>query len=155
MFTWYKKAPGSKYPIVSNIKKQTKPCYHVKAEEGISSNGNSAASLESRGSLKATQRRLVGGSHTDWSWEKEEVPLGTDTVEVKVRKLRSDGSDLLNKLGHTGWKQFEKEENREGMEYRKCVLDLDKSSSLPTFHPLEVCGITCSLVSMSWCADIW
>lgn len=49
---------------------------------------------------------------------------------------------------------LKKEENREGMEYRKCVLDLDKSSSLPTFHPLEVCGITRSLVSMSWCADI-
>lgn len=30
------------------------------------------------------------------------MPLGTDTAEVKVRKLRSDGCDLLKKVGDIG-----------------------------------------------------
>lgn len=34
--------------------------------------------------------------------------------------------------------KFEKEENKEGIKYRKCVPDLDKSSGWPAFHPLEV-----------------
>ena len=54
--------------------------------------GKSAASLESRGSLKATQRRLVGGSHyrvvvREGRNAFENSYSGGESKEAKVRWL--------------------------------------------------------------------